>query len=46
MTDKKKKTNVWLIVGVVVLIVLLYFWLTWADVLGDTDVAAAIMPLW
>lgn len=34
----KKKQNVWLIVGAVILIILLIFWLGWAMFLGDTDV--------
>ncbi len=45
MSDKEKsRTSVWLIIGVVVLIVLLIVWLTVADLFGDTDVAAAILP--
>ena len=32
----------WLIIGVIVLIVLLFVWLTVADLFGDTDVAAYI----
>ena len=46
MSGKKSKsgTTVWLVVGVVVLIILLFLWLTIADFFGDTDVAAAIMP--
>lgn len=48
-----KKTSVWLIIGVIVLIVLLVVWLTVAMFTGDTDVNAApvedvagmIMPL-
>lgn len=50
-SDKKEreyktgKANPWLIGGVIVLIVLLLLWLTFADFLGDTDVAAFIgMP--
>lgn len=39
---KKKKANIWLIIGVVVLIALLLIWLSVADMLGDTDVAAFI----
>lgn len=39
------KTNVWVAIGTVILILLLIFWLTWADMLGDTDVAAAVMPM-
>lgn len=45
MSDKEKsRISVWLIIGVVVLIVLLIVWLTVADLFGDTDVAAAILP--
>lgn len=39
---KKKKTSLWLIIGVIVLIGLLLIWLSVADMLGDTDVAAFI----
>lgn len=39
---KKKKTSLWLIIGVIVLIGLLLIWLSVADLLGDTDVAAFI----
>ena len=42
MKKEKSRVNVWLIVGVVVLIALLLIWLTVADLLGDTDVAAMI----
>lgn len=34
----------WLWVGVIVLIALLLVWLTIADMLGDTDVAAFVAP--
>lgn len=44
MKDKYSKRNVWLAIGAIVLIILLIFWLTWADLLGDTDVAACITP--
>lgn len=37
-----KKGKVWLIIGVAVLIVLLFVWLSIADLWGDTDVAAFI----
>lgn len=37
-----KKGKVWLVIGVVVLIVLLFVWLSIADLWGDTDVAAFI----
>ncbi len=43
MSERKKtSTTLWLAIGVVVLIVLLMLWLTIADLLGDTDVAAAV----
>lgn len=46
MSEKEKsKKSVWLIIGVVVLIVLLFVWLTVADFFGDTDVAAFIAPI-
>lgn len=41
---KKQKVNLWMCVGVAVLIALLLIWLTIADFWGDTDVAAAIAP--
>ncbi len=40
-----KRTNIWVAIGAVILIILLIIWLTMADLAGDTDVAAAIMPL-
>ena len=47
MNDSKRraKPNLWLIIGAVVLIVLLLLWLTFADLSGDTDVAAQILPV-
>lgn len=46
MSEKKnKKTSLWLMVGVCVLIALLLVWLTIADFWGDTDVAAFIPAL-
>lgn len=44
MKHKINKTNVWVAIGAVILILLLIFWLTWADFLGDTDVAASVLP--
>lgn len=41
---KNKYINTWVAIGVIVLIILLIIWLTIADLFGDTDVAAAIMP--
>ncbi|MCH5346210.1 MAG: hypothetical protein J1E63_03825 [Muribaculaceae bacterium] len=37
--------NGWLVAGALILIALLLIWLTWADLLGDTDVAAMINPI-
>jgi len=42
--SSKNKTNIVLVVGVIVLVLLLILWLTWADLLGDTDVAAFATP--
>lgn len=45
---KHKKGNgvkLWLVIGVIVLIILLLLWLTVADMLGDTDVAAQVMQI-
>lgn len=39
--DKRNKVNGWLVVGVIVLIVLLFGWLTLADMGGDTDVSSS-----
>ncbi len=46
MSEKKKSsTSMWLVIGVIVLIILLFLWLTVADFFGDTDVAAMIAPM-
>lgn len=45
MSDSKRKYNIWLIVGAIVLIILLLAWLTFAMFTGDTDVAAFIPML-
>ncbi len=47
MSERKtiSGTTLWLAIGVVVLIILLMLWLTIADLLGDTDVAAFIAPI-
>ncbi len=42
MSTEKSKSKVWLVIGVIVLIILLFVWLTVADFFGDTDVAAFI----
>lgn len=39
-SERKNKVNAWLVVGVIVLIVLLFGWLTFADMAGDTDVSS------
>ncbi|MEE0978939.1 MAG: hypothetical protein UH625_05990 [Muribaculaceae bacterium] len=40
----KKSYSLWAAIGAVVLIVLLIIWLTVADMFGDTDVAAFMLP--
>ncbi len=42
---RHRRVSPWLVAGVVILIALLLFWLSWAFFLGDTDVAAFIAPL-
>ena len=38
------KTNIWLAIGAIFLIILLIIWLTVADFTGNTDVAAFMTP--
>lgn len=38
--NRKNKTQVWISIGAVILIILLIIWLTMADLTGDTDVNA------
>lgn len=47
MSHKKQKTttSLWVAIGAVILIVLLIVWLTFADLAGDTDVAAMVAPV-
>lgn len=47
MSSKRKtnKTQTWLVIGACILIALLLVWLTMADLWGDTDVAAMIVPV-
>lgn len=46
MSRKESKgVSTWLVVGAIVLIVLLLVWLSVADLLGDTDVAAFATPM-
>lgn len=39
-----KKGRAWVIIGAVILIILLMVWLTFADLTGNTDVAAFLPP--
>ena len=43
--ERKSRTSIWLIFGVIVLIIILLLWLTEAFSMGDTDVAACISLL-
>ncbi len=42
--NKKNRPSVWVAIGAIFLIVLLILWLTFADLTGNTDVAAFIAP--
>ena len=47
MSERSRKTNrrsVWIAIGAIFLIILLIIWLTFADLTGNTDVAAYIAP--
>lgn len=37
---RRSKVNTWLLVGIVLLILLIFGWLTFTDLSGDTDVYA------
>ncbi len=41
---KRNRTSVWVAIGAIFLIILLILWLTFADLTGDTDVAAFLAP--
>lgn len=41
---RRGRTNIWIALGAIFLIILLILWLTVADFTGDTDVAAFISP--
>lgn len=43
-SKKKSSTPVWVAIGAIFLIILLIIWLTFADITGNTDVAAFIAP--
>lgn len=42
--ERRRRTNLWVGIGAIILIILLIVWLTIADLWGDTDVAAMISP--
>lgn len=43
-SSKRNRTSLWVAIGAIFLIILLILWLTFADLTGDTDVAAFIAP--
>lgn len=43
-TKNRNRTSVWVAIGAIFLIILLIIWLTFADLTGDTDVAAFLAP--
>lgn len=43
-TKKRNRTSIWVALGAIFLIILLIIWLTFADLMGDTDVAAFLAP--
>lgn len=42
--SKKSRTSIWVAIGAIFLIMLLIIWLTFADLTGNTDVAAFLAP--
>ncbi len=40
----KNRTSTWVAIGAIFLIILLILWLTFADLTGNTDVAAFLAP--
>lgn len=42
--DHRNRTSTWVAIGAIFLIILLLIWLTFADLTGNTDVAAFIAP--
>lgn len=42
--NNKNRTSLWVAIGAIFLIILLIVWLTFADLTGDTDVAAFLAP--
>lgn len=43
-TQRRNRTSVWVAIGAIFLIILLILWLTFADLTGNTDVAAFLAP--
>ncbi len=43
-TNKNNRTSVWVAILAIFLIILLVIWLTFADLTGNTDVAAFLAP--
>ena len=43
-TRKSSRTPVWVAIGAIFLIILLIIWLTFADLTGNTHVAAYLAP--
>lgn len=42
--SRRNRINVWVAIGAIILIILLIVWLTFADLTGNTDVAAFLTP--
>lgn len=40
----KNRVSIWVAIGAIFLIILLIIWLTFADLTGNTDVAAFLAP--
>lgn len=40
----RNKASIWVAIGAIFLIILLIIWLTFADLTGNTDVAAFLAP--
>ena len=43
-TQRHHRTGVWVAIGAIFLIILLIIWLTFADITGNTEVAAFLAP--
>ncbi|MDE6464970.1 MAG: hypothetical protein K2L16_10145 [Muribaculaceae bacterium] len=43
-TSRRNRASVWVAIGAIILIILLIVWLTFADLMGNTDVAAFLAP--